>query len=103
MNNFFFQPWWVLALRGILGMLFGVLAWFWPGLTLMTLIALFAAYALLSGLASVIGAFRHRPTDDNWWLLLLIGLVGIGAAIVTLAFSSFKNPLGFILILVKMK
>jgi len=83
MNNVFLQSWWVLALRGVLGILFGVLALFWPGLTLLTLIALFAAYALLSGVASVVGAFRHRHADDNWWLLL-IGLVGIGAGIIAI-------------------
>jgi len=82
MNSIFLQSWWVLALRGVLGILFGVLALLWPGLTLLTLIALFAAYALLGGIVSVVGAFRHRQADDDWWLLLLIGLVGIGAGII---------------------
>ncbi len=81
MNNIFLQSWWVLALRGVLGILFGVLALLWPGLTLVSLIALFAAFALLSGVVAVIGAFRHRHADDNWWLLLT-GLVGIGAGVI---------------------
>jgi uncharacterized membrane protein HdeD (DUF308 family) len=82
MNNFYLRSWWVPALRGILGILFGVLALLWPGLTLLTLVALFAAYALLGGIASVVGAIGHRKVDDDWWLPLLLGLVSIGAAVV---------------------
>jgi uncharacterized membrane protein HdeD (DUF308 family) len=82
MDNFFVRSWWVLALRGIAGIAFAVLALMWPGLTLLTLVALFAAYALLGGIASVVGAIRHRRTEDDWWLPLLLGLVSIGAGIV---------------------
>lgn len=82
MDNFFVRSWWVLALRGALGILFAVLALAWPKLTLLTLIALFAAYALLGGIASVVGALRNRKKDDDWWLLFLLGLVSIGAGLV---------------------
>ena len=81
MNNVFMRCWWVLALRGVLGILFGVLALLWPGLTLLTLIALFAVYALLGGIASIVGAVRNRRHGDDWGLLLLIGLVGVGARV----------------------
>jgi uncharacterized membrane protein HdeD (DUF308 family) len=95
MNNFYLRSWWVPALRGIIGILFGVLALMWPGLTLLTLVALFAAYALLGGIASVIGAIGHRRFDDDWWLPLLLGLVSIGAAIVAVV-----NPVLTTLVLV---
>jgi uncharacterized membrane protein HdeD (DUF308 family) len=95
MNNFYLRSWWVPALRGIFGILFGVLALMWPGLTLLTLVALFAAYALLGGIASVIGAIGHRRVDDDWWLPLLLGLVSIGAAIVAVV-----NPVLTTLVLV---
>jgi uncharacterized membrane protein HdeD (DUF308 family) len=72
----------VLALRGAAGILFGVLTLAWPGLTLLTLIALFAAYALLGGAAAVVGAVRHRRSEDDWWLVMLLGLVSIGAGVV---------------------
>ncbi|MFL6675186.1 MAG: HdeD family acid-resistance protein [Massilia sp.] len=84
MDNFFVRSWWVMALRGILGIAFAVLTLMWPGLTLLTLVALFAAYALMGGIASIAGAIRHRRTDDDWWLPLLLGVVSIGAAIVAL-------------------
>lgn len=95
MNNFYLRSWWVPALRGIFGILFGVLTLLWPGLTLLTLVALFAAFALLGGVTSVIGAIGHRRIDDGWWLPLLLGLVSIGAAIVAVA-----NPVLTTLVLV---
>jgi uncharacterized membrane protein HdeD (DUF308 family) len=81
MDNFFVRSWWVLASRGVLAILFGALALAWPQITLLTLIALFAAYALLSGIASVIGAIRNRRKDDDWWIMLLLGIVSVGAGV----------------------
>lgn len=95
MNNFYLRSWWVPALRGIFAILFGVLALAWPGLTLLTLVGLFAVFALLCGIASVVGAIGHRKIDDGWWLPLLLGLVSIGAAIVAVA-----NPVLTTLVLV---
>jgi uncharacterized membrane protein HdeD (DUF308 family) len=82
MDSFFVRSWWVPALRGLAGILFGVLALAWPGMTLVTLILLFAAYALVAGFASVAGAIRHRRTEDEWWIAMLLGLVSIGAGVV---------------------
>jgi uncharacterized membrane protein HdeD (DUF308 family) len=84
MRSLFQQAWWALALRGVAGIAFGVLALLWPGITLLTLVALFAAYALITGIAAVIGAVRNRRADEDWWLMLLVGLVGIGAGIISL-------------------
>jgi uncharacterized membrane protein HdeD (DUF308 family) len=95
MENFFVRSWWVLALRGILGILFAVLALMWPSLTLLTLVSLFAAYALLGGIASVVGALRNRRQDDDWWLMLLLGVVSIGAGVL-----SIMNPAVTALVLV---
>jgi uncharacterized membrane protein HdeD (DUF308 family) len=82
MDNFFVRSWWVLALRGAAGILFAVLTLAWPGLTLLTLIALFAAYALIGGAAAVAGAIRHRRSEDDRWPVMLLGLVSIGAGVV---------------------
>ncbi|RZI40886.1 HdeD family acid-resistance protein [Herbaspirillum sp. HC18] len=84
MNDSIAQSWWVPALRGVIAVLFGALALMWPGLSLLAFVTLFAAYALAGGVVSVIGAFRNRKTDDEWWLLLILGLVGIGAGIVAI-------------------
>ena len=82
MESFFIRSWWVPALRGVLGILFGVLAIALPGLTLLALIALFAAWALLAGCASIAGALRHRRSGDDWWVAFLLGAVSIGAGVV---------------------
>jgi uncharacterized membrane protein HdeD (DUF308 family) len=73
--------WWALVLRGAAALVFGVLALAWPGITLLVLVALFAAYALISGVAAVVGAIRARATDRRWWLVLLLGLVSVAAGV----------------------
>jgi uncharacterized membrane protein HdeD (DUF308 family) len=67
-------------LRGLAAIVFGVVAVIWPGVTLLFLVALFAAYALLSGGAALVGAFRNRG-DRGWRLALVLGLVGIAAGV----------------------
>ena len=76
------HSWWIPALRGVAAIAFGVLAWSWPGLTLLWLVALFATFALVSGAVAIAGAVRNRKRDDEWWLLLLLGCVGIGAGVI---------------------
>jgi uncharacterized membrane protein HdeD (DUF308 family) len=72
---------WMLLVRGVIAILFGVLALVWPDLTLLLLVALFAAYALLSGGVAIVTAVRSRGLDSKWWLPLLLGLVSIAAGI----------------------
>jgi uncharacterized membrane protein HdeD (DUF308 family) len=81
MNELLMKSWWMLALRGVAGIAFGVLALMWPGVTLLVLVALFAAYALITGAVSVIGAIRNRASDDKWWIVLLLGLVSVAAGV----------------------
>ena len=79
MNDTLMRSWWMLALRGALALAFGALALLFPAMTLGSLVALFAAFALLSGATWVFGAVRHRKSDEQWWVVLLFGLVSIGA------------------------
>ena len=53
MDDLLSRSWWMLALRGVLALAFGILAFIWPSLTLAALVALFAAYALISGVLDV--------------------------------------------------
>jgi uncharacterized membrane protein HdeD (DUF308 family) len=78
------QVWWMFAWRGAVALLFGVLALVWPGLTLLWLVALFAAYALIGGGISLVGAVKSRKSDDHWWLALLLGLVSLGAGVIAI-------------------
>jgi uncharacterized membrane protein HdeD (DUF308 family) len=83
--------WWILALRGLVGVLFGLSAFVWPGLTLSVLVALWGAFALVEGVAAIIAGARTR-----WWSLVLIGLVGVVAAL----FALFQPAITAIALLV---
>jgi uncharacterized membrane protein HdeD (DUF308 family) len=69
----------MLALRGVAALLFGILALIWPDITLLVLVALFAAYAFITAVAYIGAAVKNRQTDKGWWLLLLLGLVAVAA------------------------
>jgi uncharacterized membrane protein HdeD (DUF308 family) len=79
------RNWWAVALRGIAAVLFGLLTIFIPGVTLVTLVLLFGAYALVDGIFNVIAAFRSA---SHHWALLIEGLIGILAGIVTFAWPA---------------
>jgi uncharacterized membrane protein HdeD (DUF308 family) len=79
------RNWWAIALRGLAAVLFGLLSVFIPGVTLVTLVLLFGAYALVDGVFNVIAAFRSA---SHHWALLIEGLIGILAGIVTFAWPA---------------
>jgi uncharacterized membrane protein HdeD (DUF308 family) len=84
MIGLFTKNWWVLLSRGIVAVLFGILAITRPGITLAVLVLLFGIYAVIDGcfaLFAAIGGWSHR---EDRWLLLLEGFIGIGAGILTL-------------------
>ena len=78
------KNWWLLLLRGIAAIAFGVLAFVWPGLTLLTLVLLYGAYALTDGVLAIISAITGGAPAPRWWLAI-IGLLGIGAGVLTFA------------------
>lgn len=76
--------WWLLLVRGIAAILFGVLAFTMPGLTVSVLVLLFGIYALIDGVSAIITAFRTRGSMSNWWVGALEGVVGIIIGILVL-------------------
>ena len=80
--------WWLLLLRGVAAIAFGVLAFFWPGLTLITLTVLWGAYALVDGVIAIWAAFNASGGDagPRWWLGLS-GVAGILAGVVTFYYT----------------
>jgi uncharacterized membrane protein HdeD (DUF308 family) len=69
--------WWMTLLRGLLWVAFGVLAFASPGISLIALSVLFAAFVLIDGVVSVVNAISGREEREHWWILLLVGLAGI--------------------------
>jgi uncharacterized membrane protein HdeD (DUF308 family) len=76
------KNWWLLLLRGIAAIVFGLLAFAWPGLTLLTLILFYGAFALVDGVLAVIAAITGGAPGSRWWLAI-VGLLGIAAGLVT--------------------
>ena len=74
------RHWWALALRGLFAVLFGLLTFLIPGITLFTLVLLFGAYAILDGIFDIISAVR---APGRHWPLVLEGVVGIIIGILT--------------------
>jgi uncharacterized membrane protein HdeD (DUF308 family) len=60
------KKWWLLLLRGIAAIVFGVLAFAWPGLTLLTLILLYGAFALTDGVIAIIAAITGGAPGGRW-------------------------------------
>jgi len=74
------KNWWMLLLRGIAAILFGVVALAWPGLTLLTLIQVYGAFALVDGLVAIVAAVTGGALAPRWWLAA-VGLLGIATGL----------------------
>ena len=77
------RNWWLILLRGICAVIFGVLTFVWPGITLLTLIAFYGAFALIDGALAIWAAITGGEMASRWWLLI-VGLLGVAAGLITL-------------------
>jgi uncharacterized membrane protein HdeD (DUF308 family) len=77
------QNWWMFAVRGVVAIIFGVLALIWPGQTLQALVLVFGAYALVDGIFAVIAGIAARGYFDRWWAVLLEGVAGVVIGLLT--------------------
>ena len=72
------RNWWLLLIRGILAVLFGLMAFAWPALTLVTLVLLYGAFAFVDGLTAIwVGA------SSRAWGVLFFGILGVIVGIYT--------------------
>jgi uncharacterized membrane protein HdeD (DUF308 family) len=79
------RDWWIIALQGVAALVFGVLALLWPGITLLALVFLFAAYALVDGVLALVSGIRRGDGGRPDWWRVASGIVGIAAGIVAFA------------------
>ena len=80
----FSKYWWVLVMRGVMAIAFGVFALVWPQKTIAALVLVFGAIALVDGTFAVVTSIAGRRLTPSWWVLLLQGLLGIGVGVLTL-------------------
>jgi uncharacterized membrane protein HdeD (DUF308 family) len=71
------------VIRGIAAIVFGIIAFVYPGLTIATLVLFFGAWVLIDGIFRVIGAIGHRGSDPDWGWQIVIGIVGIIVGLLT--------------------
>jgi len=81
------RHWWVPVIRGIAAIVFGVIAFVYPGLTIAVLVLLFGAWVLVDGVFRIVGAIGHRASDSDWGFNLIIGILGI-----IIRFLTFHAP-----------
>ena len=75
------KHWWLLLVRGLAAIVFGILAWTLPAMTLWAVVLLFGAYAMVDGVTAIANSFSGAGRQHRWSLLLM-GLVGVGAGVV---------------------
>lgn len=103
-QEFMKNYWWMLLIRGIVALLFGFAAIFWPGLTLLTLIYLISIFLLVSGLVDIVVGIASVGKGTRWFLTLLMGLLQLGFGVyfvrhLGVTVATFILLAGFILIL----
>jgi uncharacterized membrane protein HdeD (DUF308 family) len=69
--------WWVLLVGGILGVVFGLVTFIWPGLTALTLLYVFAAWLIVTGIAQIVFAFTLRWTPSRELMLVIAGALAL--------------------------
>jgi uncharacterized membrane protein HdeD (DUF308 family) len=84
------QGWWMLLIRGVAAIAFGLLTFFWPAITLFVLIILFAAHAVVDGaMAIALGLQLRKQVDATPWLLItLMGVISVAAGVVAIAWPA---------------
>jgi uncharacterized membrane protein HdeD (DUF308 family) len=91
------QNWWAIALRGVLAIVFGLIALFVPAATMLSLVLLFAAYMLVDGVLAIVAAVRAARQRERWGLLVLEGVVDIIAGVVAFLWPGI-TVIAFVLI-----
>ena len=79
------KNWWMLTVRGVLAVLFGLMAIFWPSITLAALLLFFALFMIADGVITIIASFYAAYKQTSWWPLILEGIVYliIGGAVLS--------------------
>ncbi len=79
------RSWWVVALRGVVAVIFGLITLFRPGLTLAALILTFGVFAVANGLFAIWSAIANRRGESGWVMLLISGVLSIAIGLLTFA------------------
>lgn len=78
------RNWWAFLLRGVLAVIFGLIAVFYPGAAFLSLVLIFGAFALVDGVFAIVAAFAGGVQSESWWWLILEGIFGILIGLLTI-------------------
>ena len=78
------RNWWAFLLRGIVAVVFGLIAIFMPVAAFLSLVFVFGAFALVDGIFTIVSAFTSNAKSENWWWLIFEGLFGILIGVLTI-------------------
>jgi uncharacterized membrane protein HdeD (DUF308 family) len=92
------KNWWAVAIRGIVGILFGLIALFLPGATMLSLVLIFAAYVIVDGVFGIIAAVRAAGEHERWGLLVFEGVVDIAAGVIAIIWPNITVVLFVVLV-----
>jgi len=91
--------WWLVLLRGILAIIFGVIALLAPGAALVGIAIVFGIYAIVDGIAAIVHAIGDRKNIRSWGWLLAQGVIAVLAGIAALLFPGLAGTLGGLFVL----
>ena len=78
------RNWWMFLLRGLVAILFGVVALFYPAAAFLSLVLVFGVFALFDGILTIVAAFAGNARSENWWWLIFEGMFGILVGVLTI-------------------
>lgn len=76
------RNWWAVALRGAFAIIFALIAFFWPGATILSVVLFFSAYMLVDGVFGIISGIRAASNRERWGLLVLEGVLDIAVGVI---------------------
>ena len=83
------RNWWAYIVRGCVALIFGLYAWFMPGMAMKVMLTFFGIFVLLEGIFAIVGSIVARKESEVWWLVLLEGLAGLALGLITLTRPEF--------------
>ncbi|TGR94638.1 HdeD family acid-resistance protein, partial [bacterium M00.F.Ca.ET.191.01.1.1] len=98
MNAVLARNWWLIALRGVVAIIFGLFALLLTGPTMLSLVLFFSAYMLVDGAFAIAAALRAARANERWGLLLLEGVADIAAGVIAFLWPAI-TLLAFVLVI----
>ena len=106
--------WGLLVFEGLLNIATGIIAFLWPGITVLAFVLLVAAWAIVSGALMTAAGFRLNIEHGRWWLILggllslaygalLIATPLIGAIVLTWWLGAYALAFGVALVIFSFK